>query len=53
VVAFNAAALGGLVGTRDLGHRFGFYELVGNDTVGWIFSAILVIYAIAIGCIAA
>ena len=52
VVAFNAAALGGLVGTHHLGHRLGYYELVDNETVGWIFSAILVIYAIAIGLIA-
>lgn len=52
VVAFNAAALGGLVGARQLGHGLGLYALVDNDTVGWIFSAILVIYAIAIGMIA-
>ena len=52
VVAFNVAALGGLLGTRQLGHRLGLYEPVSNDTVGWIFSAILVIYAIAIGLIA-
>jgi len=52
VVAFNVAALGGLLGTRQLGHGLGLYELVSNDTVGWIFSAILVIYAIAIGLIA-
>jgi hypothetical protein len=52
MVAFNTAALGGLVGARQLGHRPGLYGLVDNDTVGWIFSAIVVIYAIAIGQIA-
>jgi hypothetical protein len=52
VIASNAAGLGGLVCTRQLGHRLGFYALVDNDTVGWIFSAILVIYAITIGLMA-
>lgn len=52
LAAFNGAAVVGLVGTRQLGRRFGLYGLIDNDTVGWIFSAILVIYAIAIGLIA-
>jgi hypothetical protein len=52
LAAFNGAALVGLVCTHELGRRFGLYGLVDNDTVGWIFSAILVIYAIAIGLIA-
>jgi hypothetical protein len=52
VVAFNAAALTGLVCTRWLGHTFGLYAVLDNNTVGWVFSATLVIYAIAIGLIA-
>src|SRR5262245_29367966 len=52
LAAFNAAALVGLVCTRQLGRRFGLYGLIDNGTVGWIFSATLVIYAIAIGLIA-
>jgi hypothetical protein len=52
IAAFNGAALAGLVCTRQLGHWLGLYALVENDTLGWIFSAILVIYAIAIGLIA-
>src|SRR5260370_14184072 len=49
VVAFDATALVGLVCTRWLGHAFGVYALLDNNIVGWIFSAILVMYAIAIG----
>jgi Protein of unknown function (DUF4239) len=49
---FNGAALVGLICTRHLGRQFGLSGLIDNDTVGWIFSAILVIYAIAIGLIA-
>jgi hypothetical protein len=52
LAVFNGAALVGLVCTRQLGRRFGLYGLIDNDTVGWIFSAILVIYAIALGLIA-
>ena len=52
VVAFDATALVGLVCTRWLGHAFGVYALLDNNIVGWIFSAILVMYAIAIGLIA-
>jgi hypothetical protein len=52
VAAFDAVALAGLVCTRWLGHTFGLYALLDNNTVGWIFSAILVMYAIAIGLIA-
>lgn len=52
VASFDAMALGGLMGVRWLGHRFGLYALLDNNTVGWIFSAILVMYAIAIGLIA-
>jgi hypothetical protein len=52
VVAFDVTALVGLVCTRRLGHAFGLYARLDNNTVGWIFSAILVMYAIAIGLIA-
>jgi len=52
VVAFDGTALGGLACARRWGHCLGLYTLVDNGTVGWIFSAILVIYAIAIGLIA-
>ena len=52
VVAFDATALVGLVCTRWLGHASGVYALLDNNIVGWIFSAILVMYAIAIGLIA-
>lgn len=52
VATFDAVALAGLVGTRWFCHRFGLYALFDNNTVGWIFSAILVMYAIAIGLIA-
>ena len=52
VAAFDAAALGGLVCTRRWGDWFGPYPLVDKNTVGWIFSAILVMYAIALGLIA-
>ena len=52
VASFDTMALGGLIGMRWLGHHFGLYGLLDNNTVGWIFSAILVMYAIAIGLIA-
>jgi len=52
VAGFDATALAGLVCTRWLGHMLGLYALLDNSTVGWIFSAILVMYAIAIGLIA-
>lgn len=52
VGVFNAVALVGLVASRHLGLWLGLYGLVDNDTLGWIFSAVLIIYAIAIGLIA-
>lgn len=52
VAAFDAIALGGLLCTRRWGRWLGLYSLVDNNTVGWIFSAILVMYAIALGLIA-
>ena len=52
VGGFNATALGGLVCTRRLGNWLGLYTLNDNGTVGWIFSAIFVMYAISLGLIA-
>jgi hypothetical protein len=52
LAAFDGTAVGGLACARRWGHWLGVYALVDNNTVGWIFSAILVIYAIAIGLIA-
>jgi len=52
VAGFNVIALGGLVCTRRVGNWLGLYRLIDNDTVGWIFSAILVMYALSLGLIA-
>jgi len=52
VATFDAVGFAGLVCTRRLGHMLGLYALLDNNTVGWIFSSILVMYAIAIGLIA-
>lgn len=52
VACFNAIAFGGLVCTRRFGQSLGLYTLIDNETVGWIFSAILVMYAISLGLIA-
>ena len=52
VAGFNAIALGGLVCTRRFGQSLGLYTFIENDTVGAIFSAILVMYAISLGLIA-
>src|SRR5215471_8118338 len=52
VASFNAIALGGLICTRRFGQSLGLYTLIDNDTVGWIFSAILVMYALSLGLIA-
>src|SRR5215470_2678247 len=52
VAGFNAIALGGLVCTRRLGNSLGLYTLIDNETLGWIFSAILVMYALSLGLIA-
>ena len=49
IVVFVAVALGGLVATRAWFRGRGLHALVDNGVIGWIFSAILVIYAIAIG----
>src|SRR5215469_15731002 len=52
VAGFNVIALGGLVCTRRFGQSLGLYTFIDNDTVGAIFSAILVMYAISLGLIA-
>lgn len=52
VLVFVAVALAGLVIARQWGRSSGLHALVDNSVIGWIFSAILVIYAIAIGLIA-
>src|SRR5262245_36831845 len=52
MAVFVGAALGGLIVTRTWVRRRGLHALVDNGVVGWMFSAILVIYAIAIGLIA-
>ena len=52
VAGFNAIALGGLVCTRRLGQSLGLYAFIDNESVGAIFSAILVMYAISLGLIA-
>ena len=49
---FVGTALGGLILTRRWVRERGLHALVDNSVIGWIFSAILVIYAIAIGLIA-
>src|SRR5262245_16790362 len=46
---FVGVAVSGLVITRAWVRGRGFHALVDNGVIGWIFSAILVIYAIAIG----
>lgn len=52
VLVFVATALVGLAISRRLSRRHGLHALVDNGVIGWIFSAILGIYAIAIGLIA-
>src|SRR5262245_47047211 len=49
IVVFVAVALAGLVATRAWFRGRGQHALVDNGVIGWIFSAIVVIYAIAIG----
>lgn len=48
---FVGVSLIGLVGSRSWVRRRGLHALVDNAVAGWMFSAILVIYAIAIGLI--
>ena len=52
VTLFVAASLAGLALTRGLSRRRGLHALVDNGVIGWIFSAVLGIYAIAIGLMA-
>src|SRR5262249_41751666 len=49
---FVGTSIAGLIWARNWGGRRGLRPLVDNSAVGWIFSAILVIYGIAIGLIA-
>jgi len=52
LVVFVGTSIAGLVVARHWSRRRGLHALVDNSAVGWIFSAILVIYAIAIGLVA-
>lgn len=52
VMLFVAGALAGLAASRRFSSRRGLHALVDNGVIGWIFSAILGIYAIAIGLMA-
>jgi hypothetical protein len=52
VGVFVSGALLGLAATRRWSRRRGVHALIDNGVTGWIFSAILGIYAIAIGLIA-
>jgi len=52
LIFFVGAALFGLALSRRWSRQRGLHALVDNGVIGWIFSAILGIYAIAIGLIA-
>lgn len=52
LAVFVGGAVLGLAATRRASRRRGLHALVDNGVIGWIFSAILGIYAIAIGLIA-
>lgn len=52
MVLFVGVSLAGLGLSRRWSRRRGLHALVDNGVIGWIFSAILGIYAIAIGLIA-
>src|SRR5262249_13031052 len=52
IAIFVAIAFAGLAVSRQWSHNRGLHALVDNTVIGWIFSAILGIYAIAIGLIA-
>lgn len=51
IAVFVVAAMIGLTVSRSWVRRRGLHALVDNGVIGWMFSAILVIYAIAIGLI--
>jgi hypothetical protein len=52
IAIFAGTAFAGLATTRSWSRQRGMHALVDNGVIGWIFSAILGIYAIAIGLIA-
>ena len=52
IAVFVGVTVSGLVVTRTWVRGRGLHALVDNGVVGWVFSAIVVIYAIAIGLIA-
>ena len=52
IAIFVAIAFAGLAVSRQWSRNRGLHALVDNTVIGWIFSAILGIYAIAIGLIA-
>ena len=52
VELFVLGSLGGLAASRRLSQRRDLHALVDNGVIGWIFSAILGIYAISIGLMA-
>ncbi len=52
VGSFVVTAVLGLAASRGFSRRRGLHALVDNGVIGWIFSAILGIYAIAIGLMA-
>ena len=52
ILLFVGSSIAGLAVSRVWSRRRGLHALVDNGVIGWIFSAILGIYAIAIGLIA-
>jgi len=52
LLVFTGGSLAGLIVTRRWSRQRGLHALVDNGVIGWIFSAILGMYAIAIGLIA-
>src|SRR5262249_12515552 len=52
IACFAGGAIVGLGVSRQWSRRRGLHALVDNGVIGWMFSAILAIYAIAIGLIA-
>ena len=52
IALFVVLAYAGLAVSRHWSRNRGLHALVDNAVIGWIFSAILGIYAIAIGLIA-
>src|SRR5215203_839831 len=52
VALFVSGSVLGLVGSRGVSRRRGLRALVDNGVIGWVFSAILGLYAIAISLMA-